>query len=143
MATQTFKGSCHCGAISVELAFTKDAAATQVRSCQCGFCTRHGSMTVSDPEGRATFDIAGDQLTTYEFATRTATSLVCRKCGVYVGALIEDGDKVWSIANVRGLGIPEFQGRTGEGQVYDQETPAQRIDRRKRRWTPTEIRFKL
>ena len=29
----------------------KPAAELQVRACQCGFCTRHGAMTVSDPGG--------------------------------------------------------------------------------------------
>ena len=50
-------GTCHCGAIRGTLAASKPAAELQVRACQCGFCTRHGAMTVSDPAGRATFEI--------------------------------------------------------------------------------------
>ena len=53
----TFAGTCHCGAIRGTLAATKPAAELQVRACQCSFCTRHGAMTVSDPAGRATFEI--------------------------------------------------------------------------------------
>ena len=49
----TFTGRCHCGGISVELTLPRSAEETQVRACQCGFCTRHGSLTVSDGWDRA------------------------------------------------------------------------------------------
>ena len=71
----SYEGQCHCGAIRGTLHATKPAAELQVRSCQCGFCTRHGAMTVSDPAGRAVFDIERAALTTYQFGTRTGTSL--------------------------------------------------------------------
>lgn len=138
-----FRGSCHCGGIAVELAFTKDAAALQVRACQCGFCTRQGAVTVSDPAGRARFSIATGRLTTYQFETRTATSLICSRCGVYAGVVLRDGHDAWSVANVRGLAVPEFNGRPGEPSHYEHETAAERIARRKRRWTPTEFDFTL
>ncbi|MFM9938808.1 MAG: hypothetical protein ACKVP7_04850 [Hyphomicrobiaceae bacterium] len=125
------------------LEFTTAAAGTQVRSCQCGFCTRQGAATVSDPAGHAVIEMAADDARQYQFGTRTATSLICGTCGVYVGAIVQDGDKVWSIANTRGLAIAEFAGRTGEPMVYEHETPAQRIARRKQRWTPTELKVRL
>jgi hypothetical protein len=53
--------------------------------------------------------------------------------------MLEDGGKVWSVLNVRGLAIPEFRGRVAEPVVYDGETPEARIARRKAKWTPTEI----
>ena len=135
----TLKGTCHCGAISGTLHTTKPAAELQVRSCQCGFCTRHGAMTVSDPAGRATFEIDRSALTRYQFETCTGTSLICGRCGMYAGVMLEDGGKIWSVLNVRGLAIPEFKGRVAEPVVYDGETPEQRIARRKSKWTPTEI----
>ena len=104
-------GTCHCGAIRGTLQATKPAAELQVRSCQCGFCTRHGAMTVSDPAGRVTFEIDRSALATYRFATRTGTSLICRTCGMYAGVILEDGGKIWSVLNVRGLAIPEFKER--------------------------------
>ena len=132
-------GTCHCGAIRATLHATKPAAELQVRSCQCSFCTRHGAMTVSDPAGRATFDIDPAALVKYQFETRTGTSLICGRCGMYAGVIVEDGGKSWSALNVRGLGIPEFKDRTAEPVVYDGETPEARIARRKAKWTPTEI----
>jgi hypothetical protein len=118
---------------------TKPAAELQVRSCQCGFCTRHGAMTVSDPAGRATFDIDRAALARYQFETRTGTSLICARCGMYAGVILEDDGKVWSVINVRGLAIPEFNARVPEPVVYDGETAEGRIARRKQKWTPTEI----
>ena len=135
-------GACHCGAIRATLYATKPAAQLQVRSCQCGFCMRHGAMTVSDPAGRAVFEIERAALTTYQFGTRTGTSLICGKCGMYAGVMLEDGGKTWSVLNVRGLAIPEFKDRAAEPVVYDGETPANRIARRKAKWTPTEIKYR-
>ena len=138
-ATTTLAGQCHCGAICGTLHVTKPAAELQVRACQCGFCTRHGAMTVSDPAGRAVFEIERAALTTYRFGTRTGTSLLCARCGMYAGVMLEDGGKVWSVLNVRGLAIPELAGRVAEPVVYDGETPDARVARRKQKWTPTEI----
>jgi hypothetical protein len=135
-------GTCHCGAIRGTLHATKPAAELQLRACQCGFCTRHGAMTVSDPAGRATFDIERAALTQYQFGTRTGTSLICARCGMYAGVMLEDGGKVWSVLNVRGLAIPEFAGRTPEPVVYEGETPEARIARRKSKWTPTEVIYR-
>ena len=135
----TYEGTCHCGAIRGSLHATRPAAELQLRSCQCSFCTRHGAMTVSDPAGRATFEIDRAALTRYQFGTRTGTSLVCNRCGMYAGVILEDGGKVWSALNVRGLAIPGFEGRMAEPVVYDGEAPEARIARRKAKWTPTEI----
>jgi hypothetical protein len=99
-------------------------------------------MTVSDPAGRAVFDIERAALTTYQFGTRTGTSLICARCGMYAGVMLEDGGQVWSVLNVRGLAIAEFKDRTPEPVVYDGETPQARIARRKAKWTPTEIKYR-
>lgn len=137
----TLQGECHCGAVQARLVTSKPADDLQVRACQCGFCTRHGAMTVSDPNGRATFMIREGQLQAYQFATRTGTSLICQTCGVYVGVMLEDGDDVWSVMNVRGLAVGELLNRTAEPVSYDIETAEQRVARRKSKWTPTEIRL--
>jgi hypothetical protein len=139
--THTFEGQCHCGAIRAKLVATRPAAQLEVRACQCGFCTRHGSMTISDPTGRAEIEIRRGQLHAYQFASRSATSLMCQTCGVYVGAILQDGDERWSVLSVRGLAMAEFAGRAPAPVSYDAETREQRIARRKAKWTPTELRL--
>ncbi len=139
MAELTYRGTCHCGAIRGTLVATKPAAKLQLRACQCGFCTRHGAMTVSDPAGRATFEIDRAALTGYQFETRTGTTLICARCGMYAGVIVEEGGNMWSAMNVRGLAIPEFKDRVAEPVDYEGETATQRIARRKQKWTPTEI----
>lgn len=98
-------------------------------------------MTLSDPAGRATFEITRAGLNRYRFGTRTGTSLLCARCGMYAGVVLEDEGKVWSALNVRGLAVPEFKDRTAEPVVYDGESPEARIARRKQKWTPTELIF--
>jgi hypothetical protein len=139
--TFALSGTCHCGAIRGTLYATRPAAALQARACQCSFCTRHGAMTISDPAGRAVIDITRAALAPYQFGTRTGTSLICARCGMYAGVIIEDGGKVWSALNARGLAIPEFKDRQAEPVVYEGETAEQRMARRKAKWTPTEIRY--
>ena len=135
------EGSCHCGAIRASLWATKPAGDLEVRACQCSFCARHGAMTVSDPDGRAAFEIDRGLFATYQFATRTGSSLICARCGIYAGVLIEDATGMWSVLNVRGLAVAPFLGRLPTPVVYEGETAAQRIARRQRKWTPTEIKF--
>jgi hypothetical protein len=135
----TLSGTCHCAALRGTLHATRPAGELQVRACQCSFCTRHGAMTVSDPEGRAIIEMERSALARYRFGTRTGTSLICGRCGMYAGVIIEDGGRVWSVLNVRGLAIPEFAGRAAEPVVYDGELPDARMARRKAKWTPTEI----
>jgi hypothetical protein len=133
------QGQCHCGALRARFTSARAAAELQARSCPCSFCLRHGAVTVRDPEGRSTFRIGRAALVTYRFATRGSKSLPCGTCGVYAGAILEDGDKLWSVVNVRVRAIPEFAGRIGEPAVYDGETPEGRVARRKRALTPAEI----
>jgi len=135
----TLVGTCHCGAIRATLRSAKAPEASQVRACQCSFCTRHGAMTASDPAGSATFQVQRAALTQYQFGTRSGTSLICARCGVYAGVVLEDAGKTWSVLNVRGLAVAQLQGRSAEPVVYDGETPEARIARRKVKWTPTEI----
>ena len=136
-----FAGSCHCGAIRATLEASKPATELQVRSCQCSFCARHGAMTVSDPAGHTSFVIDRANLAIYQFGTRTGTSLLCSGCGIYAGVVIEEGGRLWSVLNVRGLSVAEFAGRLAEPVDYDGESAEARMARRKSKWTPTKITY--
>jgi hypothetical protein len=141
--THRHTGSCHCGAITMELAFTQPASEMQVRSCQCGFCIRQGSKTVSAADGKAVITIEADQLSTYKFGTETCSFLICKRCGAYTGVIMADGDGWLSIANTRGLDIAAFRDHEGVKLTHDGEATEDRLERRRSRWTPTEIRYRL
>src|SRR6516162_2010406 len=98
-AMWTLTGACHCGAIRGTLLARKPPAELQVRVCQCSFCTRHGALTASDPAGSATFEIERAMLAEYQFGTRTGTSLICIRCGIYAGVILQEAGKTWSVLN--------------------------------------------
>ncbi|KAB2868261.1 MAG: aldehyde-activating protein [Bauldia sp.] len=125
--------------MSATLTLTKPASEIELRACQCGFCARHGAATVSDPQGHAEIRIEHSAWHVYQFALRSAEPLVCANCGVYVGTVLREGKSAWSVVNVRGMGMTEFDPARAQSVHYDSETLEGRIARRKARWTPTEI----
>ena len=89
--THELHGRCHCG--NLEVTYTTDIAPADatVRSCTCSFCRKHGARAVSDPAGAITYTARDpDQLHRYRFETGATDFLICRNCGVYVGAYMED-----------------------------------------------------
>ena len=134
------RGHCHCGNIDIAFETGKSAADIQVRACDCGFCRQHGMRAVSDPEGRATIAIRdAGKVSRYRFGLKTADYLVCASCGVYVSAILWDGDAGWAIINLNILDDAlEF---TQEALVvnYDAESEAARRDRRRANWTPVTV----
>ena len=85
--TESYEGSCHCGAIGWTYRTELDPSRWPVRSCQCSFCRRHATRCTSDPAGSAEFSIAdAEALHRYRFGLQTAEFLMCRRCGVYIGA---------------------------------------------------------
>lgn len=132
-----YTGHCHCGAIGFRYVTTVPPAEWSVRACQCRFCRMHDALSTSDPEGELQFhfDDAGG-LQRYRFGLRTADFLLCRDCGVYIGAVIETGGRRFGIVNTHALDEPPA-GIAGVGTVsYDDEDVAGRIERRAERWTP-------
>ena len=131
-----FKGSCHCGAIVFTFRSSRSPGSWRVRACQCGFCRRHGARTTSDPAGSVSFRISDEsQLQRYRFGLRTAEFMICRRCGVYVAAVLTASRGRFATVNVNALDeqlhMPEATPIS-----YGGETPEQRRQRRERNWTP-------
>jgi hypothetical protein len=107
-----------------------------VRACQCAFCRAHDAFSTSDPQGRIAFSAADSLLQRYRFALRTADFLLCRNCGVYIGAVIEAGSGRYGIINTHSLTpLPESIA-AGAPISYDGEETSGRVTRREERWTP-------
>lgn len=77
-----------------------------------------------------------EALQRYRFGLETADFLLCRDCGVYIGASIETPDGGFGIINVRALTDSISLPSSVEPASYDSEDVAARIARRKVRWTP-------
>ena len=130
-------GSCHCGAIGLSFRTQVAPSAWRIRACQCAFCRAHGALTTSDPAGSIEFhEHRRGMLQRYRFGLRTADFLLCRSCGVYVGAEIVADAQRFGIVNVNAL-CPRPQGLSPATPMdYGAETLEQRIARRRARWSP-------
>jgi hypothetical protein len=133
-------GGCHCGNLELTFETGRGPAELTVRACGCSFCRRHGVRTVSDPQGRIEFVVHDPaQLNRYRFGLGTAEFLVCRICGVYVGAVMAAMGSAYAIANVNALETPEVFGTAAVPVSYDGESAAERQARRQARWTPAAV----
>ena len=108
-----------------------------MRACQCGFCRAHAARTTSDPSGRLAFRVnEGEALRRYRFGLMTADFLVCRHCGVYLGAQIATATGAFGIINTLTLMPLPAELPAAAQADYGSESAGDRIARRERRWTP-------
>lgn len=75
---QTYRGSCHCGAVAYEAT----AALDKVISCNCSRCARLGWLLSFVPASQFRLLSGADVLTEYRFNTKTIAHLFCRVCGI-------------------------------------------------------------
>ncbi len=139
MTDRRFTGGCHCGALAVEFATALPIEQIEVRACQCNFCRAHGALSVTDPLGLLTFRaIDATQLVRYQFGLKLADFLLCSRCGTYVGAFMEDAGRSYGVLNVCVL---QDRDRFGTPLLmrYDGDTPENRLQRRRERWTPAQL----
>lgn len=97
----------------------------------------HDAFSTSDPHGTLLFSAENpDLMQRYRFALKTADFLVCRRCGIYVGAVISSAQGRFGIINTHALETtPENIAKVG-AISYDGEDTAGRVSRREERWTP-------
>ena len=125
-------GGCHCGNVVVVFETRHKRKALRPRACQCGFCRAHGARTVADPEGALRITVADDaRCSLYRFGLKTADYLVCRDCGVYVAAVMRDGDAAWATLNINALADAAKFPRKTLPVDYDAEDAAGRVARRR------------
>jgi hypothetical protein len=133
-------GSCHCGAIRVELRSERQPQEQVIGACQCSFCRKHNAKTFSDPNAFVTLTAhEPEHLRRYEFGLKTSEQIICGRCGVYVAMTITDAERVLSVINIDVLDDRALFDREPEPRDYSAEDRAGRIERRKARWTPTAL----
>ena len=97
-------GRCHCGNIALELEWAGEPPEIPARACGCAFCVKHGGVWTSNPKARLSVAIRdASSVSTYAFATRTATFHVCRQCGVVPIVTCEIANRLYAVVNVNAL----------------------------------------
>ena len=134
---QSYEGSCHCEAIGWTYRTSVEPSQWPVRSCQCSFCRRHATRCTSDPAGSVEFSVSDrDALLRYRFGLRTAEFLVCKRCGVYLGAWADGPGGRFATLNLNALKTPVDGLPAATPTFYDSEDRDGRVRRREQRWTP-------
>lgn len=135
-----YAGQCYCGAIWLKLVTDRAPAEQVLGACQCSFCRKHNARAFSDPKACVTLIAAeSSHLQRYTFGLKTSEQIVCRRCGVYIGMTLTEGDRAWSVINVDVLDARALFTRSPEPRDYDTENRETRIARRKARWCPTTL----
>ncbi len=130
-------GGCHCGNIKLHVTLAQSPQESPLRACACTFCRAHSARAVADPDGLAEIT-AGDWslVELYRFGSKTADFLVCRRCGVYLGAFCETSAGFRAVINVNSLDDRAAFTATPTVNDYDGETTEVRLARRAVRWMP-------
>lgn len=134
------EGLCHCRAVGFSYRTAIAPEAWPIRACQCTFCRSHGALSTSDPGGSLRFvaHVPG-ALNRYQFGRKTADFLLCRDCGVYLGAVMQSERGSFGIISVHVLHSLLDRLQEPERMYYDNEGLAERQARRESRWTPIAV----
>lgn len=115
-----------------------DPAALDVRADQCSFCRKHVGHTATDPNGLVVIEADAALLSRYQFGLKSADFFVCKSCGVYAGAFMDDPSGARFTLN---LNILEERAAFGVARPvsFDGETLDSRRQRRLEKWTPARL----
>ncbi|TWF56907.1 GFA family protein [Neorhizobium alkalisoli] len=73
--------ACHCGTVRLRVRLADEF--NTIRRCTCSYCRMRGAIAVSAKLADMEFVQGEDNLTLYEFNTRTAKHYFCKTCGIY------------------------------------------------------------
>lgn len=73
--------ACHCRSVQFKLRLTDEF--NTIRRCSCSYCRMRGAIAVSAQLSDIEFVKGEENLTLYQFNTRTAKHYFCKTCGVY------------------------------------------------------------
>jgi len=95
-------GGCHCGNMRVEVELPRPPGDYSPRACDCDFCRKHGASYLSDPQGSMLIRIKDERDSgRYHQGSGTADCLLCRHCGVLIGATYLCDERLYAAVNVR------------------------------------------
>jgi len=127
-------GGCHCGTIFVQVVLTRDTSQYAPRACDCSYCRKHGAAYVSDPKGRMVIHIKDEQrCQRYRQGSGSAEMVLCRECGVLIGAIYRDVAWLYGTINVTAMDSSLTWG-TGVTASPQQLSAPEKVERWKALW---------
>lgn len=75
------EGGCHCGAVRFRVKLSGGFGAA--RRCDCSLCAKRGAVVLTAIKGDFEIVTGADELSLYQFNTRTARHYFCSVCGIY------------------------------------------------------------
>ena len=128
------EGQCHCSNIRFEFETNINQNDLAIRNCQCRFCKLHGAATARDPDGRAKIlvdDLGSINL--YRFATESTDFVLCKNCGVYVGAVLTHHGRKCVTLN---MNLTNLNTDNAVPITYEDEPVDSRVSKRAEIFTP-------
>jgi hypothetical protein len=133
--TMLIPGSCHCGNIVFELSWQPEPTEIPARACTCSFCVKHGGVWTSCPTGSLIVTIHDpEQVSAYNFGTRTADFHVCSRCGVVPVVTSRIGGQLYAVVSTNAFGGPARQLLRPSPASFDAEDEPTRLNRRAYNW---------
>ncbi len=128
-------GKCHCGNLSFSLRWEPDPVTIAARVCGCAFCTKHGGVWTSHPDGVLKIMVREAKLLSkYEFGSKTAEFQLCKRCGVVPVVTSRIGERVYAVVSVNAFeGVERSLIRPSTAD-FDGEAQGDRLSRRQRNW---------
>ncbi len=78
---ESYKGSCHCGAVTFEVQM--EGGLANPRHCNCSLCRRKGTVMETLTADRFTLVTGEEKLSLYQWNTKKAKHYFCKVCGIY------------------------------------------------------------
>ena len=99
MARQTYKGSCHCGAVRFSLVTDLEARDT-LFDCNCSRCRRLAAILGAAPASVFSLEAGAEALKTYTFNHHAIEHQFCTSCGVQPFSRGRNGETEMVVFNV-------------------------------------------
>jgi hypothetical protein len=130
-------GKCHCGNISFSLTWEPDPVEIPARACTCSFCTKHGGVWTSNPNGALEVMVKEPSLVSrYAFGTRTAEFHICTGCGAVPLVTSKIDGCIYAVVSVNAFeGVDQSLLRRASAS-FDGEEEEARLARREHNWIP-------
>ena len=121
---KTMQGGCHCGRVRFKVTADLD----RVTYCNCSMCSKKGFLHLIVPPEQFELLSGRDDLTTYEFNTRTAKHTFCKVCGIHAFYVPRsDPDKIdVNVRCIEGVDLSALTIKTFDGKHWE-EAMGQRV----------------